>query len=148
MKGNDDMLNQVIVLGRLRKVVDLGDKAVVTIANTRPYKNTEGEYKEDLIDFIIFGHIKESLVEYCRQGDIIAIHGRIQTRNEEVEKITELVADKISFLSASKQEDIKDEQVIGFWFRNTMWYGIANITNMLICLFTNKQYCKKIKSML
>ena len=105
------MLNQVIIVGRLRKVVDLGENkgAIITIENSRPFKNSDGIYETDLIDFRIYDGIKGSMIEYCKENDIIGIRGRIQTRNEENEKITELIGEKITFLS-SKSEGKKENE--------------------------------------
>ena len=103
------MMNQIIVVGRLQKIVDLGDKTLITVANQRPFKNTDGEYKTDYIDFIIWSGIKQNVIEYCKQGDIIGVRGRVQTENEEAEKETILVADKITFLSSNPNLKKGDE---------------------------------------
>lgn len=94
------MMNNVIVIGKLQKIVDLGDYAIITIANQEAFKNKDGEYKINYIDFIINGGIKDNLIEYCKQGDTIACKGFIRTENEEIKKETKLIADKISFLSS------------------------------------------------
>lgn len=105
------MLNQVIITGRLRKVIDLGEGngAIITIENTRPFKNADGIYESDFIDVRIYDGIKNSLIDYCKENDLIGIRGRIQTRNEENEKITELIGEKITFLS-SKSEGKKENE--------------------------------------
>lgn len=105
------MLNQFIVIGRLKKIIDLGENkgAIITIENSRPFKNADGIYETDLIDFRIYDGIKGSLIEYCKEGDLVGVKGRIQTRNEEIEKITELIGEKITFLS-SKSEGKKENE--------------------------------------
>lgn len=105
------MLNQFIVIGRLRKIIDLGENkgVLITIENSRPFKNADGIYETDLIDFRIFDGVKNSMIEYCKENDIIGIKGRIQTRNEEIGKITELIGEKITFLS-SKSEGKKENE--------------------------------------
>ena len=96
------MLNQVIIIGRLRKVVDLGENkgAIITIENSRPFKNADGVYESDFIDTIIFDGVKNSLMEYVKENDLIGIRGRIQTREVEGKKVIEIVSDKITFLSS------------------------------------------------
>ena len=94
------MMNNVIVIGRLQKIVDLGEYAIITIANQEAFKNKDGEYKINYIDFIIYSGIKDNLIEYCKQGDTIACRGFIRTESEKTEKETKLIADKISFLSS------------------------------------------------
>lgn len=97
------MMNNVIAIGKLQKIVDFGEYAIITIANQETFKNKDGEYKINYIDFIIYGGIKDNLIEYCKQGDTIACRGFIRTENEETEKETKLIADKISFLSTNKK---------------------------------------------
>lgn len=105
------MLNQVIIVGRLRKVVDLGENkgAIITIENSRPFKNADGIYESDFIDTIIFDGVKNSLMEYVKENDLIGIRGRIQTREIEGKKVIEIVSDKITFLS-SKSEGKKENE--------------------------------------
>lgn len=105
------MLNQVIIIGRLRKVVDLGENkgAIITIENSRPFKNADGVYESDFIDTIIFDGVKNSLMEYVKENDLIGIRGRIQTREIEGKKVIEIVSDKITFLS-SKSEGKKENE--------------------------------------
>lgn len=105
------MLNQVIIIGRLRKVVDLGENkgAIITIENSRPFKNADGIYESDFIDTIIFDGVKNSLMEYVKENDLIGIRGRIQTREIEGKKVIEIVSDKITFLS-SKSEGKKENE--------------------------------------
>lgn len=105
------MLNQFIVIGRLKKIIDLGENkgALITIENSRPFKNADGIYETDLIDFRIFDGVKNSMIEYCKENDIIGIKGRIQTKNEENEKITELIGEKITFLSSKSEGKSENE---------------------------------------
>jgi len=103
------MMNNVLVVGKLRKIEDTGNGAIITVECTRAFKNAEGIYESDFIDFVVWEGIKNNLIEYCKQGDTIGVRGRIITKIENDVKITELLADKISFLSANpklkKEED-------------------------------------------
>ncbi len=106
------MINQIMLVGRLVKTPDLfitesGKKgSFITLAVGRPYKNQNGEYDTDFIDCTLWTGVAESTAEYCKTGDIIGIRGRIQTRivedeNGLKEKIMEIVADKVTFLSSA-----------------------------------------------
>lgn len=110
------MLNQVVLVGRLTKEVELkemegGKKlAYVTIACQRSYKNQDGKFETDFIECVLWNGIAENTVEYCHKGDIIGIKGRIQTGNYEKEDGTkvykiEVVAEKVTFLSSKKKEE-------------------------------------------
>ena len=112
------MLNQVVLVGRLTRdiVVNKSDKgikvATISLAIPRSFKNSEGLYDTDFVDVVLWNGIAENTAEYCHKGDIIGVKGRIQTSNYETEdgekrKSTQIVAEKITFLSSSK--DKKDD---------------------------------------
>lgn len=102
------MLNNVVLVGRLAKEVEIkelesGKKvANITLAIPRAYKNVDGEYETDFIDCVLWEAIASNTAEYCKKGDILGVKGRIQTRIEESKKYTEIVAEKVTFLSSNK----------------------------------------------
>lgn len=115
------MINQIMLVGRLVKTPDLfitesGKKGTfITLAVGRPFKNQNGEYDTDFIDCTLWTGVAESTAEYCKTGDVIGIRGRIQTRIAEDEngfkqKIMEIVADKVTFLSSSNNKK-NDEEI-------------------------------------
>jgi single-strand DNA-binding protein len=101
------MLNQVIIVGRLRKVIDLGENngAIITIENSRPFKNADGIYESDFIDVRIFDGIKNSLIEYAKENDLIGVRGRVQVKEVDGNKIIEIEVDKITFLSNNVKKE-------------------------------------------
>ena len=55
------------------------------------------------------GTRRRNTTEYCKKGDILGVKGRVQTRtyeNAEKEKryVTEVVAEKVTFLSSRRGE--------------------------------------------
>lgn len=108
------MLNQVVVVGRLVKDPELrkseNDKKYtnITLAVPRSYKNSDGEYEADFIDCRLWTGIAESTTEYCKKGDLLGVRGRIETRKIEKETetkyVTEVIAEKVTFLSSKKAE--------------------------------------------
>ena len=116
------MLNQVVLVGRLVKTPELrvtgnGKKtATVTLAVPRNFKNPDGEYETDFLDCILWTNVAENTTEYCQTGDMLGVKGRIQTRviqNEDgtKKKKTEIVAEKVTFLAQSpnNQGDKKEK---------------------------------------
>jgi len=110
------MLNQIVIVGRLVRDPELrqteGGKKVtnITLAVPRSYKNAEGVYETDFIDCVLWTGIAENTTEYCKRGDILGVKGRVQTRVFETEDerkryTTEVVAEKVSFLSPSHKAD-------------------------------------------
>ena len=86
-----------------------------TVAVQRSYKNADGVYETDFLDVVSFGPVAESTAEYCQKGDMVGIKGRVETsvyENEagEKRKNVQIVADRITFLSSSKEK--QEENVI------------------------------------
>ena len=85
------------------------------MAVPRTYKNLNGEYDTDFIDCTLWTGVAENTSEYCKTGDILGVRGRIQSRIIEKDdgtkyKKMEIIAEKVSFLSSTK--DKKDNEVI------------------------------------
>lgn len=105
------MLNQVILVGRLVDDVKVEEvegkkRTVLTLAVSRSYKNTNGEYETDFVDCVLWNGVAENTAEYCHKGDIIGIKGRIETYiNEDETKVTQIVSDKVTFLTSKAKED-------------------------------------------
>ena len=103
------MMNQVVLIGRIcgdveKKEVDGKTYAEITIASQRSYKNEEGEYETDFIDCVLWGGIAEHVVEYCRKGDLVGIKGRVENNYIGDVKTTNVIAEKVTFLSSSKKD--------------------------------------------
>ena len=107
------MLNQTVLVGRLVRDPELyetesGNKVTnITLAVPRSYKNSNGEYDTDFINCVLWKGIAESSSEYCHKGDLLGVKGRIQTRvieldDETHKNITEVVAEKVTYLSSKK----------------------------------------------
>lgn len=108
------MLNHVILVGRLTSDPELyqtetGRKvARVTLAVPRSYKNSDGQYETDFISCKLWQTVAQNTTDYCKKGDLVGIRGRIETYNCETEEgrkyFTEVIADKVTFLSNKKAE--------------------------------------------
>lgn len=109
------MLNQVVLVGRLSREVEVkelesGKKvANITLAVPRSFKNADGEYETDFIDCTLWDGVAQNTKEYCNKGDLVGIKGRLQTRMIENEdgtknKVQDIIAEKLTFLSSKKQE--------------------------------------------
>ena len=110
------MLNHVILVGRLTntpevKVLDNGKKrSSVVLAVPRNYKNSNGEYETDFVDCVLWTTVAENTAEYCKVVDMIGVKGRLQSRYVEntegvKKKKTEVVAERITFLSSARSKE-------------------------------------------
>ena len=109
-------MNKVIELGRSVSDVELkqtssGTSAVeFRIAVKRTYKNAEGKYDSDFFNCVAFNKTAERISKYVKQGDLIGIEGKLQTRNytnREGNKVyvTEIIVENVEFLQTKKQDE-------------------------------------------
>jgi len=109
------MHNLVYLIGRLvrdpelKKSENSKNYTSITLAVQRSFKNVDGIYESDFIKCILWNGIAQNIVEYCKKGDLVGVKGRIQVRtyeeNNETKYITEIIVDKVSFLSSKRQEE-------------------------------------------
>lgn len=104
------MLNQVVLVGRLtddpvlEESVNGKQYTAVIVAVQRNFKNAQGLYDTDFIRCVLWNGLASNTKEYCKAGDVVGIKGRLQNRayeddNKEVKYITEVITEKITFLS-------------------------------------------------
>ena len=105
------MLNQLVLVGRIAKEIEdikleNGKSAsIMTLSVPRIYKNIKGEYDIDYIDCILYDGIADNCKEYCKNGDLVGVKGRLQSKtNIEENSNTLVVAEKISFLSSKSSK--------------------------------------------
>ena len=106
------MLNNVIIVGRLTKDVEVIEsengtkRSYITLAVNRSFKNADGEVETDFINVILWNNLAENVCEYCKKGDVIGIKGRIEVnryvKDDETKYVTEVVAERLTFLSSKK----------------------------------------------
>ena len=109
------MNNLVYLIGRLvndpelKKSESTKDYATITVAVQRPFKNSEGIYESDFIRCTLWNGIAQNTHEFCKKGDLVGIRGRLQVRsyeeNEETKYITEVIVEKVSFLTSKKIDE-------------------------------------------
>lgn len=73
-----------------------------TIAVRRDFKNQNGEYETDFINFVALGGLSEVMANHIRKGDKFGITGRLQIRkwekdNREKQYFTEVVVNGFDF---------------------------------------------------
>ena len=107
------MINNVTVVGRLTRAVDLRYTsngtafASFTLAVDRPFRNQNNEKETDFINCVIWRKSAENLANYTNKGSLIGIEGRIQTRNYDNGQgqrvyVTEVLAERFTFLESAK----------------------------------------------
>lgn len=117
------MINNVVVVGRLTRAVDLRYTsngtayASFTLATDRDFKNQNGEKETDFINCVMWRKPAENLANYTKKGSLIGIEGRIQTRNYDNQQgqrvyVTEVLAERFHFLESAKtanNDDLSNE---------------------------------------
>ena len=115
-------MNKVILVGRITKDPELrsiqsGSSVVnFTIAVNRPVAQNADQNANtaDFINCVIWNKQAENLAKYVKQGSLIGVEGRIQTRsydsNGTTRYITEVLCDNVQFLE-TKKDGAKAQQV-------------------------------------
>lgn len=109
------MVNNVVLVGRLVRNVELRQTSTgkemtyFTLAVNRNFKNEQGVQSADFIGCVAFGKTAENMARFLGKGSLIAVEGRISTRNFQGNDgktvyVTEVVASSITFLESKKQQ--------------------------------------------
>ena len=105
-------MNKAILIGRLTRDPELrytsSNRAVCqfSIAIDRPFTNqSTGQREADFINLVVWDKTAENVGKYMAKGRLIAVEGRIQTRNYDNNEgkkvyVTEVVASNIQFLES------------------------------------------------
>lgn len=107
------MLNIVAIMGRMVKDPELkttnSGKSVCSfrIANDSGYKDASGQNKTNWLDVTAWGKTAEFVCKYFPKGALIAIDGRLQTRqyqdkNGQTRTATEIVAQNANFCGSKE----------------------------------------------
>lgn len=93
------MLNQVVLVGRIQKIINLENNEQLQIIVTVPRdsKNENGEYDLDTLTCTIYNSITNVSTQSYEIGDVVGIKGRLQStsKNEMY-----LVANKVTILKS------------------------------------------------
>lgn len=109
-------MNKAFLIGRLTRDPELryssSNAAIVnfSIAIDRQYTNTQGQRETDFINIVAFQKQAENIKKYVFKGSLVAVDGRIQTRNYEDKDgkrvyVTEVVADRVQFLDTKSSSN-------------------------------------------
>ena len=105
-------MNKAILIGRLTRDPELrytsSNRAVCqfTVAIDRPFTNqSTGQREADFINVVAWDKTGENVGKYMSKGRLIAVEGRIQTRNYDNNEgkkvyVTEVIASNVQFLES------------------------------------------------
>ena len=113
-------MNSVNLIGRLSnspqlRITTSGKKICrFSIAITRRFKNSAGDYEADFISCVAFGKTAGLINEYIQKGDLLGIEGRIQTGSYTASDgskryTTDVVVENITFINSRKSASERKE---------------------------------------
>ena len=81
-----------------------------TLAMTNNFKNKEGNYDSEFINYVAYRQTAEFLNKYSKKGTLVEIEGRITTRTYDKQDgkkgyITEISVENASILEKKKEEE-------------------------------------------
>lgn len=103
-KGEGNM-NVICLSGRAAKEIELrytqSGKAISNgnIAVQRKFKNAQGEYDADFIDFCAWGKTGELMAEHIKKGEHFGLTGELQTRTWEKNDGTKVKVTEVNVTS-------------------------------------------------
>ena len=114
-------MNKVELIGRLTHDVEMRQTpngvslARFSIAVTRRFKNSNGEYDADFINCVAWRQTREFIAKHFQKGGMIAVVGSIQSRSWDgndgkKQYATEVVVDEVYFTGAKKQNNNNQQQ--------------------------------------
>lgn len=115
------MINRVVLIGRLTRDVELrytqSGVAVgsFTLAVNRNFTNANGDREADFINAVIWRKAAENFANFTGKGALVAIEGRLQTRNYENNAgqrvyVTEVSVDNFSLLESKADSERRRAQ--------------------------------------
>lgn len=112
-------LNRVVLIGRLCQDIDLrqtsSGKSVgnFTLAVDRSFKKLDGTRDTDFIRIVVWDKVADVCNEYIGKGSLVALEGRIQVRQYEVDgqrrTAVEVVAENVRFLDRYGKKEAEEE---------------------------------------
>lgn len=120
MKGDEPMINNVVLVGRLTRDPELrytGSGTAVasfTLAVNRNFKNQNGQIEADFINCVIWRKPAETLSQYAHKGALIGVTGRLQTRSYDNQQgqrvyVTEVICDNFQLLESKRTSNERDQ---------------------------------------
>ena len=108
------MLNKVILIGRTTKDVDLRKTssgtavATFTLAVDNRFVQKDGQNTADFISCVAWNNTAEFMNNYVKKGSLVAVEGRIQTRNFDNKDgnrvyVTEVVVETLKSLGSGSR---------------------------------------------
>ena len=105
-------MNKIILSGNLCKDIELKvtQNSVPVLSNTiavrNDFKNANGEYDSQFINFVAYRNNAEFLSKYASKGSKVLLEGRLTNRSYEKQDgtkayITEVIVDKVELLGSS-----------------------------------------------
>ena len=104
------MLNFMVLVGKVKEIPEIrltaaGTKiATMLLEVDRGFRNSNGEYDQDVFNVVLWRGIAETCADLLRPGSVVAVKGRLQAHNSEPKEgqmyyNAEIVAEKVSFIS-------------------------------------------------
>ena len=110
------MINNVTLVGRITKDPVLRKSqsglSVVsfTLACNRRFTNSQGGHDTDFINCVVWKGSADFVANYVKQGDLLGIEGRIQTRNYQDQSgrtvyVTEVLCESVQMLAHKQTQE-------------------------------------------
>ena len=102
------MLNQVILVGRVKSINKEYEQTVITLNIGRNYKeDSENEYATVEVEITLLDHLSTTALNYLTTDSTLGIKARLQMKVIKVDDIEikthAIIAEKLTFISSEKE---------------------------------------------
>lgn len=107
-------MNRCVLIGRLTRDPELRSSTqgipvcTFTLAVDRPVRNSDGNRQADFFNIVVWRQQADNCARFLQKGSQCAVNGTIQNRSYEKDGqtryITEIIADRVEFLSRPNQQ--------------------------------------------
>ena len=111
-------MNHVVLIGRLTKRPEVrytGNEMAIARFSLAVDRYSKEDKKADFINIVVFGKQAENCERYLDKGSMVALQGHIQTgsyktQSGETRYTTDVVADRVQFLSKPSDGDRQERR--------------------------------------
>lgn len=96
------MLNQLVIVGRLKNIIKEDKMVIIKLSVPRCYKNDKNKYDSDIITCSLNNSFASCCTETLKLNELIGVKGRLES-NENDEMIVR--SEKITFLTNNLNQE-------------------------------------------
>ncbi len=108
------MLNNLVMVGKIDSV-PAKDGLDLVLEVRRSYLNMDGIFDSDFFKCRMWLGIRDNLIKYCKEGDVVAIKGRLESNykkdNDTKINDVDIIIERLVFLRKNYSSNIECDKI-------------------------------------